>query len=87
MLPIESPTFTCDRTLRYVVTSTIQSPDQQDMSERFFNKTEFDENAPEFGFDSSSLVPKRFVIVTSTLTTIITLVGVLLPGKSNEQKV
>ena len=66
--------------------ATNETPDQQDMSERFFNKTEFDEHAPEFGFDSSSLVPKRFVIVTSTSTTIITLVEVHLPEKSNDQK-
>ena len=66
--------------------ATNESPDQQDMSERLFNKTELDENVPEFGLDSSSLRSKGFFTVTSKVSLDITAVDVHLPEKSNDQK-
>ena len=66
--------------------ATNETPDQQDMSERFFNKTEFDEHAPEFGFDLSSVRSKSFVIVTLNVSAGLTMVEVHLPEKSDDQK-
>ena len=66
--------------------ATLESPDQQDMSNRFFNKTEIDAHAPEFGLDSSCLRSKGFVVVTEKVSANISAVEVHLPEKSNDQK-